>query len=81
MPWEFTATVFHNHSNYFKKDFYIENHECSLANVDKENNVSAAKGILFDYDEHIQTENNNNNGNYMRCHCGKLCDSQWIKST
>ena len=31
------------------------------------------RGILTDYDEHKQSENNNNNGNYVRCLCGKLC--------
>ena len=30
------------------------------------------RGILTNYDEHMQSENNNSNGNYVRCLCGKL---------
>ena len=45
-----------NHGNYVKNDFYIENRERLLANVDGENNVSTAKGILTDYDERMQLE-------------------------
>ena len=62
-----------NHGNYVKNDFYIENRKRLLANVDGENNVSTAKGILTDYDGRMQSENNNNNDNYVRCLCGKLC--------
>ena len=62
-----------NHGNYVKNDFCIKNRERLLANVDGENNVSTAKVIFTNYDERMQSENNNNNDNYVRCLCGKLC--------
>ena len=50
-----------------KMIFFIENLEHSLTKVDDENNVSTAEGIFPDYDEGMQSENNNNNGVYVRC--------------
>ena len=56
-----------------KMIFFIENLEHSLTKVDDENNVSTAEGIFPDYDEGMQSENNNNNGVYVRCQSVKLC--------
>ena len=61
-----------NHGNYVKNDFYIGNRESSLAKVENENNETTGEKILIDYEKRIQTENNNNNANYVRCHYEKL---------
>ena len=63
----------HNHDNYVKNNFYIKICERLLEN-DDENNVSTAEEILTDHNERVQSENDNNNGNYVRCHCGNLCN-------
>ena len=48
-----------NHGNCVKNDVYFENREFSLGNLYNENNVSTAEEILTDYDECIQTVDNN----------------------
>ena len=57
-----------------KMIFFIENLEHSLTKVDDENNVSTAEGIFPDYDEGMQSENNNNNG------VGQIFDSQELQN-
>ena len=63
----------HNHHNYVKNNFCIKSFERLLENVDDENNVSTSEEILTDHNECMQSKKKkNNNGNYVRCHYGKL---------
>ena len=68
-----SAQITGNHGDQNKEQIQsIENSSTSLVNLNNQHSLNAPEGTITEYNEKMQSKENNED-DYIKCHCGKSC--------